>query len=282
MRRKSSPVFTVASVWLLPLIILMGFSQACDHAYKKADAPATGSSGAPDEVSLKADRAEYDKLRTDIPKAQRDENDELALILQSINKNSLNDEEPAKIRDRFSKLMRGKRAAHDKVLRTKRDEAKKIEKTKRDEFLNGLKEERATYMSRSARNSKPADRQAFFSGQEQKRQAFFSAESDRRREFESVASEERKTFEDSAREMTNKFNEEIRNYSNAFYERKKALALKKTAEKKAVEAERKARGLKPQTAEIPAGVTDEGKKLLKEFDEIPASPGVRLAPTDGN
>lgn len=277
MRKKSSPLVTVASVWLLPLVILVGFSQACDHAPKRAE-----SANSPDEVSLKADRSEYDRLRSEIPKEQRQENDELALILQSINKNSMSEEEPAAIRNRFSKVMREKRSAYDKVMRAKRDEVKKTEKAKRDEFLNQLREERATYMSRLAPKSKPAERQAFFASQDQKRQAFFAAEADRRREFESTATEERKSFEDSAREMTNKFNEEMRNYSTNFYERKKALALKKAAEKKAIEAERKARGLKPQVTEYPSGVSEENKKLLREFDDIPTTPGVRLGPTDSN
>ena len=280
MRKKSSPVVTVASIWLFPLLILMLSSQACDHAYKKTEAPTAAGAADSEDVSLKADRSAYDKLRSEIPKDQRNENDELALVLQSIHKNSAADEDPAKIRDRFGKVMRDRRAAHDKQLRARRDEFSKADKSKRDAFLNGLKDDRATFMNRLAKKASVGERQAFFSGQEQKRQAYFSAESDRRREFESTITEQRKTFEDGAREATNKFNEEMRAYTTTYFERKKVENLKKSAEKKALANERKAKGLNPEPAAIPKGVTEEGRQLLQQFDDIPATPGVRLGPGD--
>ncbi len=273
MRKTSSPALYVVVVWGLPLTILL----ACNTAFRR-----TPEAKAPDEVSLAADRTEYDKLRKDIPEEKRQENDELALILQSIHQNSGSNEEPGRIRERFNRVMRDRRDKHDKNLRKRREEASKADKAKRDEFLNAMKKDRATYMNTKSKKATPSERQAFFTEQEQRRQAYFSAEADRRREFESIISDERRTFEDQARETTNRFNEEMRNYTTAYYDRKKAETLKKATEKKAASAAVTASGPTSEGAPMvqPASLTDKERALLEEFKSIPQGPATQLGPSD--
>lgn len=217
----------------------------------------------PREVSLAADRSAVDHLRKEIPAETRTQNDQTALVLDTINKDGTFEEDPSKARERFGRIMREKRAASDKYFREKREAFTKEQKTKRDAFLTELREERSSYM---AKKTSSADRRDFQTTQEKARQSYFGDESDRRKAFESSLTEERRKYEDSVREATNKFNDAIRDYSTEYRERKKSKTAAPTT--KAREA----------TVSSPA-TSDKDRALLEEFKQIPKGPAVPLAPT---
>ena len=289
---------------LVIAFLLVGLHSGCgvktvrgeNEAGGKAEAvnPAIGSDAAA-EISLKADRTELDKFRTEIPEEVKRQNDEIALILSFVNRET--EEDPSKVRDRFSAALRKRREASDKHLRRARESFSKREKQDREEFLKKSKEDRTEFLDRKR---SPDDRKRFFEDQEDKRKGFFADQTEKRKDFESSVQEERKRMEDFIREKQNQFSQEWRDYQARYTERKKQNDLKKRMEQKSRELER--RGQPVQKAHdqstgrlspsAPSGssgasnsvsnsrgtLTSSPEESLKEFDSIPQGPGVPLAP----
>lgn len=257
------------------------------------------SSETASEISLKADRSELDKFRTEIPEEVKRQNDEIALILSFINRET--EEDPNKVRDRFSSALRKRREASDKHLRRTRESFSKREKQEREDFLKRSKDERTDFLDRKR---SPDDRKRFFEDQEDKRKVFFADQTEKRKDFESSVQEERKRMEDFVREKQNQFNQEWRDYLTRYTERKKQNDLKKRMEQKARELERRGQPV-PKAPDQPTGqlspsvpsdalassidtsnsvsysrgtLTSSPEESLKEFDSIPQGPGVPLTP----
>ncbi len=263
-----------------------------------------GASEPSPEVSLKADRSDLDQLRAEIPEELKRQNDEIALILSFINKDS--EEEPNKVRDRFSAALRKRREALDKQLRRTRESFSKKEKQEREEFLKKSKAERVDFLE-SKRS--PEDRKRFFEDQDDRRKSFFNDSAERRKDFESGVQDERKRMEDFTREKQNQFNQEWREYQTRYNERKKQNDLKKRMEQKARDLERRGQPVVPPgsssnvsgsvvggvSANIDSASSAGGRPVdpapqrratlesspedsLKEFDKIPQGPGISLTP----
>ena len=181
------------------------------------------------EVSLKADRSEFDELRKDMPPEVRKENDELAGILQMLRNPNGEYERPERIRERFSKIMRDKRSRNDKQFRQEREDFNRLEKDKREEFTETQKSEKEDFLGDKPSSEK---RKRFFDKQEEKRSCFYDDAREKRRSFEAEISTRRRNFEDYVREKTNLFNAELRNYQKEYDERRKGEDLKRRIEQK--------------------------------------------------
>ncbi len=250
------------------------------------------------EMSLKADRSELDALRKDVPEEIKKQNDEIALILSFIVRDS--DEDPGKVRDRFNTAIRKKREAIDKKLARSRQDFTKQERSNRDDFVKKSREERDDYLNRRKRSSD--DRKRFFDDQEDKRKSFFADQMDKRKDFESQVQATRKDNEDFTREKQSTFNEEWKTYQTRYFERKKQTDLKKRMEQKSRELERGGKPVLPVTPGSgdgaangsvpsypgyapPSGVQPlnaSGTRpadSLAEFDKIPPGLGVQLNPS---
>ena len=198
---------------------------SCSHAKKNDSASGSNS----DEVSLKADRSEFDELRKNMPAEVRKENDELAGILQLLRDPKGEYQPPEKIRERFSKIMRDKRERNDKQFRQEREDYTRLEKDKRAEFTESQKSEKEDFLGDKPSSEK---RKRFFDMQDEKRSRFYDDSREKRRSFEAEISTRRRNFEDYNREKTNLFNSELRNYQKEFDERRKGEDLKRRMEQK--------------------------------------------------
>lgn len=229
---------------------------SCSSA-KKHDAENSNS----DEVSLKADRSEFDELRKDMPVEVRKENDELAGILQLLRNPNGEYERPEKIRERFSKIMRDKRERNNKQFRQEREDFTRLEKDKRAEFSETQKSEKEDFLSDKPSSEK---RKRYFDKQDDKRSRFYDDSREKRRSFEAEISTRRKNFEDYNREKTNLFNAEFRNYQKEFDERRKGEDLKKRMEQKGASAS--APNSQPASQPNLSGSTEQD-----EFNQMPTS-----------
>lgn len=289
-------------IWILSAIVSAVLLPACASnrcvGCGKPDASATTASTLASnetEMSLKADRSELDALRKDIPEEIKKQNDEIALIMSFIVRDS--EEEPNRVRDRFNTAIRKKREAIDKKISRAREDFTKHERADRDAFLKKAKAERDEYLSKRKRSAD--DRKRFFDDQEDRRKSFFADQADKRKDFESETQALRKDNEDFTREKQSAFNEEWRAYQTRYNERKKQTDLKKQMEQKSRDLQRAGKpvlpvtpagaGTKPgsgtveSTAAVQSGSAGAGeatpqKDPLADFDKIPAGPGIQLSP----
>lgn len=254
---------------------------------------------AADEVSLRADRAELDKLRGEVPEEVKKQNDEIAMLMSFVVRES--EEDPQRLRDRFSTALRKKREAVNKKVSLAREAFSKKEKADRAEFVKESKSQRDAFVKNRKRSSD--ERRDFFSNQDDKRRAFFADQQERRKDFELQVQDERKSVEDSMREAQNAFNQELRSYQARYTERRKQLDLKKKMEEKSRSLERQGRAVKPVTPAIEVGestgqispvstaptasqpqaspkdtLNDTFKDALSGFENIPDGPGIPLTP----
>lgn len=261
------------TVFVLVMGLALGCFTSCQSLMKSskaASAPALKEVKIPQEVSLKEDRSQLDGMRQEVSEDVRRENDELALILGLMSKG---DEEPSKVRERFNKLLRGKREKTDREFRKARENYTDNERKKRDIFLRDLKAEREEFLKRKGLS--PQERREFFSEQDNKRNTYFADERDKRKEFESEITEKRREFEDYWRERNNEFNQEHRTYTTAYYERRKALDLKKRTEEKAKEKARRSGGPSAGATILPSD-----QDPMADFRNLPQVPVTPLGPVD--
>lgn len=241
---------------------------------------ASGVDGSPQDVSLNSDRSELEKLRSEIPDEVKKQNDEIAMVLSYVYRES--EEEPNRLRDRFQAAIRKRREAMDKHLRSSRDSYSKEERRLRDGFLKKSKEERDSYLSGKRSQD---ERKKFFDDQEDRRRAFFADQNEKRKDFESQVQDERKKLEDFVREKQNQFNQEWREYQTRYTERRRQSDTKKKMEEKARQLEKRGAQAYPVTPATPAAAVGTQSSpqapngSLEEFNKIPPGPGIKLAPS---
>lgn len=277
----------VAVALSLGLFVSLGSGMvACQSSAHRAESsPTPPTTQVADEVSLKSDRSKYDELRKDEPEEVKRENDELALIREMM---ANADEEPGKIRDRFSKAMHDRRDKFDKIARHQRDDFNRREKKEREDFLKKIKDQRTEFQEKS-KKATTEERKQFFSEQESQRSDFFADQNDHRKDFESTMNESRKTFEAYITERRNQFEHDMREYTTNYYDRRKNLDLKKRMDDKA-----KAHAKDAERAKADAAANGEGSargehapadpvndKDLDDFRAIPKTQALPLTPRDG-
>lgn len=249
------------------------------------------------EVSLRADRSELDQFRKEIPDEVKKQNDEIALMMSYVVRDS--EEDPQRLRDRFNTALRKKREAVDKQIRRVREDFSKRERKERETFLKKMKEQRDDFVGRKRSAD---DRKRFFEDQEEKRKAFMADQQEKRKDFEMRVQDERKNVEDLIRERQNAFNQEWRSYQTRYTERRRQLDSKRKMEQKSRDLEKSGKPVSPVTPVLPMEASD-GPELgdgpesyrtgkptpvpanpsrptdpMKEFDQIPPGPGTPLAP----
>jgi hypothetical protein len=239
---------------------------------------ASGVDAVSADVSLRADRSELDKLRSEIPDDVKAQNDEIALVLSYVYRDS--EEEPNRLRDRFQAAIRKRREAMDKQLRRSRDSFSKEERRSREDYLRNSKEERDEFLERKRTSD---ERKKFFEEQEDRRRVFFADQAEKRKDFESQVQDERKRLEDFVREKQNQFNQEWREYQSRYSERRRLIETKKKMEEKARKLEQ--RQTPTSNSGVPSALAPSavGAQVpngsLEEFNKIPAGPGIPLDPT---
>jgi hypothetical protein len=272
-KRQWNPRTLAAFIGVLITLVSL---TACQRGSKKKDEkPAT--TPIPDEVSLKVDRTSLEELRQEVPTEVRRENDELAFIRELL---TAEEQEPSKIRERFSKAVRDRRLKFDRAAKKRRDDFNRKEKQDRNDFLAKHKDKRDDFVN-SSRKIKSEKRKAFFDEQDSQRNGFFGDQRDARKDFESQETEARRTFEAYLTERVNQFNGEIREYTNNFYDRRKNLALKKRTDEQSKEKAMEKTREKTREAgregsyERSAGAVDVDPDL-EQFKTIPKTPGIPL------
>jgi hypothetical protein len=270
MAKSTASFYRNSFIGFTTFVLIWVAGSACSSNAKQAEQTnrQSGSAALPDEVSLKADRIKLDRLRKDVPAETRKENDELALILDTM-KNS--DEEPSQVRERFNRILRERRTVNDRDLRKLRDDFSSTERRNRESFLRDLQAERDKFTKRKTTSE---ERQKFFNDQDTRRREFFATNGEKRNTFEATSGDRRKTFEDYAREKTNQFNQLHREYTTEFYERRKNEALKKRSEEKAKKA---------SASPAPDAAASGAANPFGEWQNIPKGPATPLGvpPSDG-
>jgi hypothetical protein len=211
---------SLAQSWILGVLVVVLFNGTGCSSKKKVQ-----DDGSENEVSLKTDRSQFKELRKDIPLEDQIRNDELATILQSMNKP---EEDPYRVRDRFNTLVSRKREKFNKFIQKERDTFNAQQKTQRDQFLATISEERKKW---TGKKHTSAETQEFYAKLEARRSQYTSEERDRRSEFDAAVRDRRSSFDENVRGITQKFNDEHRRYSQNYMEYRKAQELKKTSQK---------------------------------------------------
>lgn len=165
-------------------------------------------------LNLDGDRQALDELRKDVPEEKRKENDDLAFLLELF---ARDDQDPAKIREKFDSTLRRRREVFDREMKKERETFSRAEKDRRDQFLAAQSAERETFKSR--KTSSEVSRK-FFKELDLKRTDFFQAEREKRNDFESDVRDRRKRFEDFVREKQTWFSQEHRAYKKKYDEKK--------------------------------------------------------------
>lgn len=239
---------------------------------KKPERPATTPIS--DEVSLKADRSQYDEMRKEVPEDVRRSNDELAFVQGLINQG---DEEPGKIREKFSKVVHDRREKFDKAAHKRREDFNVKEKRDRDDFLKKAQKDRDDFLGKN-KKLRSEKRKEFFDDQDTHRQSFFAGQRDARNEFEAQETEARRTFEAYMTEKTNQFNSDMREYTTTYYDRRKNLELKKQADEKAKKNELKKEAGGSSGVPGMSAAPRSSDPDLEQFKQIPKTPGTQLVP----
>ncbi len=171
------------------------------------------------EVSLAEDRSQLDALRKDLPSEKKIENDELAMLLNSLNPGTSETVLPSyQISERFSRIIRRKREEFQRGLKTERDDFTRNEKRSREKFLQDQKSARDGF-NRSKKSSD--DRRYFSEDQSQKRDAYFADSREKRMSFEEQIRTKQKDFDFLVRSKTTEFNELLKSYNAYIREREK-------------------------------------------------------------
>ncbi len=171
------------------------------------------------EVSLSEDRSKLDELRKEMPSEKKKENDELALLLNSLNPGASEIPLPSyEISSRFHRIMQKKREEFQRGLKTERDEFGRTEKSLREKFLQTQKSERDGF-NKSKKNSD--ERRSFTESQAQKRDAFFADNREKRMSFEEQMRTKQKDFEFTTRTKSSEFNQLLKAYNDNIKERAK-------------------------------------------------------------
>ncbi len=172
------------------------------------------------EISLKADREALSELRAAIPEEKKQNNDELALLLQLMGEVKL---KPSDIQGRYQTLtQKHRKKFRDRVMRL-RDQYRREEGKRRESFLKEQKELRDDFKRQKSDREQTRE---FFKDQDRRRQEFFANEKDRRKDFESEIQAQSKDFDSYMREKQKEFSEQLRLYSKRYHESEKEKSKK--------------------------------------------------------
>lgn len=218
-----------------------------------------------EEVSLKSDREQLNELRKNVPEAQKESNDELAMDLELMGKA---DRPAHEIRGKFQQKVRKLRQKFRDKSAEVRKKFRDVQKKQRDQFLKNLKAEREDF--RKEKVEREATKE-FFSKQDRERNEFFAMQKDQRKEFESEINQKSKDFHGNMRERIKQFDEQMRIYSKRKSEKERE---EKKRKKEAAEA---AKG--STTGPVFQGnpsLDQESQKILKEFNDMKSMPSEKL------
>lgn len=214
------------------------------------------------EVSLAKDRDELAKFREEVPAERKQDNDDLALILDYF-KDIRRD--AAQIRNQFNQSIRSKQERYRKKVRELRDQYSKRERREREEFLRQHKQERDEF---TKRQHDKHERDKFFADQDMKRKEFFANARDQRKEFEAQLQSSQKDQDAYFKEKRKIFTEEMRGFTERQRDWKKQERDKTRAAKT---AKTSSSSLYP--SQQPAA---NRSPLLMEFDELDRVPSQKL------
>ncbi len=217
-----------------------------------------------DKYSLRADRAEIENLRAQVPEQTKKQNDELAFILSLMSDPK---RQPSEIRSQFDQLLRKKRDLFDRDVKAERENFTKEERKKREEFLKGQQKQREEF-NRGKRSRE--ERAEFYKGLDEKRSEFFSVEKERRADFESDVRERRKNFEDYARQKQNEFNQEYRAHSKRHEDWKKEQSRQRPGSVPS------SSNMNPSNSLAAQAFLSDAEELERELQELQSRPGTRL------
>ena len=274
---------SLAQGWLVKFLVVFTVATAgCSSKRRNVQV----DTGVPEEVSLRADREKFKNMRKDIPVDQQKYNDELATILESMNRP---EENPSKVRDRFNSLVSRNRNDFNKRMQKEREDFNQSEKDRRDKNLAAIAAERARF---TGRKHTQKENQEFYAKLDGKRAKFTSEERDRRAEFDGLMREKRGNFDEHMRSISQRFNDEHRRYTQNYNEYQKAMELKKTSQKNKGFLDKNGQPLDysraektgnvESTSETPAVDPTVSESDLEAFKNIPQGTGQPLGPSDGN
>lgn len=213
------------------------------------------------EVSLSADREALDKLRDDTPASIKQDNDELAYILDYFKDIRRN---PSTLQSRFDRTIRRKQETYRKRTRKLRENFTKQERKDRENFLEKLKDEREEFL----KDKVTADqRKDFFDKQDEQRKEYFANSRDKRNEFEAQ-------MRASQRDQNAYFSEKKKIFREEMFLFKKRQREWKKQQKEKAKNTRTSYGsgsLYPSPKSVP-----QKSKLEKEFDALYTTPAQSL------
>lgn len=155
------------------------------------------------EVSLAADRDALNKLRDDTPAPIKQDNDELAYILDYFKDIRSN---PSTLQSRFDRTVRRKQEIYRKRTRKLRENFTKQERKDREKFLESLKDQRERFLKNKVTSDQRKD---FFDKQDEQRKEYFANSRDKRNEFESQMRASQRDQDAYFREKKKIFREEM-------------------------------------------------------------------------
>lgn len=214
------------------------------------------------KYSLAADRQAVQELRKDIPETKKQENDELALMLQMVGGEN---QQPSRVREKWSGLTRKRRQSFDSDLKKERERFGKDERSKRDDFLKSQQQARDNFKKNKSTREQSQD---FYREQADTRREFFQTQRERRDDFESSVRERRRDFDDYMREKNSQFNDEMKNYTKKWEDIRKEKQL----QQKQQQQQRSA----PSSSGVGGGYSSDLDELTREIEAARSSPGVRL------
>lgn len=175
------------------------------------------------EVSISKDQEAIEELRKNIPEQKRKEND---LLKETLKMMGDGNEAPARVRDRFQKVVRDMQNNRRKQADKTRDAYNKKERKDREAFLKKLDYARDDFRRKKVDREKSRE---FYDEQDLKRKDFFAEQREKRQEFESENRQSQDDFRNMIREKQTEFDLEYRNYTKRYQEGQREAEAKRRA-----------------------------------------------------
>ena len=194
-------------IWVVLLIFVLG---GCGTTGSAPSASAVDEPLVESQYRLKADREAFEELRGQIDPGKKEENDELAFMLQWMAEPRI---PPADVRRKFDQAVSRSRNRFQKDERKSREEFVRRERKDREDF------NREQDSRRKAFNSGKPDRdksREFYAELDRQRKEFNSSQREKRDTFEELQRDRRKNFDSYIREKTSEFTQEHRAYGRRY------------------------------------------------------------------
>lgn len=156
------------------------------------------------EVSLKSDRENLEELRNRISPEQKEDNDEIALVLGLVNNKNLSRPD---IEQRFAQVVHRHRRKFQKKVTELRTHFTREERKQREQYLEEQKVERNRITKKGL---SPQKTKSMLLDLDLKRQEFLSQLKDKRTDFEFEVNSQVKDFEFYMKEKQKEFAEQIK------------------------------------------------------------------------